>query len=545
MRMRLLFFLMYHLSSIATSLYSLRSWDVLNMSSSVKLSGMISGYYSDNNGREEIWMIYGTDRTPSPTVPSHIAYHLNPFTHVLTASVSTGTDDFYVNGQAFTFSTNTLYLTSRMQDNHYLSKFNMNTGESTPEFSAIPGSSYSPCLVICANSNLLYVIGNEGSNAEITQTFNVDDNVWTNSISAKLNDARSRHSCECINGVLWAFGGVMPPPFGSYNQLDSVEYYDTVSSSSWIQLIDTLSQPIFWTRSVVVENDIINIGGSDTSGIKRNVDVIHTNSRTITSGPPLNFVRYLHAAVYSPIVNRIFICGGSDNSPTSPVIYLWEMSNVLDPTLNPTSIPTTNPTYNPTINPTKNPTYIPTYYPSTNPTKTPTLNPTNIPTTNPTYNPTISTTQNHILAQSSTSVKEMEIQSTTQTTVDILSYKEPVDCAKCRMREGLHCMSGTQPYNDDDKAIWCEPCPSGTAGIDGVCNECDGLTEPNHNGDDCVDSDVGEYVGEIIGAVIGVIITVLFGVFVWCYKETIKRKLCPKSKTAHDSFVEMHKNNQS
>eukprot|EP01083_Nonionella_stella_P239947 839270_1 len=194
------------------------------------------------------------------------------------------------------------------------------------------------------------------------------------------------------------------------------------------------------------------------------------------------------------------------------------------PSNSPSKIPSETPSHFPSINPSQAPSNSPSKIPSETPSQFPTINPSQAPSDSPSINPS----QMHPLFPTTNPSNVQTMNPTINKSNYTLSMEQPCDCPGCRVKEGLYCLSGTQPYNGNEDDVWCEPCPSNTAGTNGVCNECKGLKEPNHNKDDCVESDLGGYIAEIIATVIGLIVTFVVTVLVFCYRHTIGKKLCPQ-----------------
>eukprot|EP01084_Bolivina_argentea_P300958 519064_1 len=368
------------LASVVNSINDLNSWSNMNMS--VDLSGHIAGY---DNVDDSFWLIGGT----IDGSPNYKTYKFYPATLELIASTIIN-GYYYANAQTYITYGRSIYFVSETA-RQYVTKFNMDPPEITANFATKPNVQ-DPCATICS-SNIMYIIGGVGTAANFTQTLNLDTLQWNiPGITAQLNWGRSSPVCECVNDALWVIGGdryYVPSPI---SVTTSIEYYHTQSSSKWIEIVDTLGQRRSMSKSVVVGIDIFVVGGWGP-GVKPSVDIVHTATKTVSSGISININRYQHALLYSATVNKIFVSGGSNGAS---YLFDWEVSNELtptneptiDPTLEPTNIPT-HITSGPTSHPSKSPSKYPTKYPSETPTSSPSKYPSKYPTGNPSKFPSI------------------------------------------------------------------------------------------------------------------------------------------------------------
>eukprot|EP01083_Nonionella_stella_P067544 178719_1 len=418
---------------------NLETWHILNMST-VPLWELISGY---DNETDKIWLIYGfIPPLETPWVYSRIAYHMDPMTLSLTASTQL-TFDARVDGQSYVTYGPLIYFLNAVQEAQHVWTFNMRTEQTTQIATRSPFSK-DPCVTICPNSNILHIIGGFGNGVTTdgyTQRLDLISTSWLSSLPSDLNKPRYGHSCECVDDTLWIFGGIHVYD----DPTDSVENY-ALSGSSWVELVDTLSIPVVWTRSTVIAHLIFCIGGSG-------VDIIDTATKQTTAGPPMYFGRANGAVLYVPTVQQIFLIGGYgwDN-------YGWEVSNVLTDT---TNHPTNDPTNHPSLDPTNNPSLAPTNNPTNDPSRYPTVAPTNNPTNDPTNDPTRYPTSAPL---ASSAIDKGWIQ-----------------------KESLNCPSGFTdvPQTNVHYNSYCKQCPSGTAGTFGQCEKCGTLEEPNHGRTEC------------------------------------------------------------
>eukprot|EP01083_Nonionella_stella_P067915 179964_1 len=92
-------------------------------------------------------------------------------------------------------------------------------------------------------------------------------------------------------------------------------------------------------------------------------------------------------------------------------------------------------------------------------------------------------------------------------------------CEGCELFDGVHCLSGYQPYGASN--VYCEPCPDGTAGESGICHPCKDGEEPTFDRISC-ERKPQETKQFLLGIASGIIVTVMGGLLLWY----IRTKCC-------------------
>eukprot|EP01083_Nonionella_stella_P300822 1028903_1 len=359
------------------------------------------------------------------------------------------------------------------------------------------------CLVK-DDMNNIYLIGGKYENQTLYtdfDIFNTTTYTWVDrSVIEQLPVPSYLSACVYHDHYIYVFGGhqgteVIPTELEPIS--DRIYRYD-IGQNNW-QLLTSVSlmHRMYDIKAIVgIDSNIYLPGGYiiDSLGFAYESNITHKFDPVGLTMTVIDDLLYKRAdSIVIAVDDQIHVMGGQQNVNDR---HIGETMIIEVPS----QAPSETPSHVPTINPSQ----APSDSPSTNPSQMhplfPTTNPSNVQTMNPTINKSNYT----------------------------LSMEQPCDCPGCRVKEGLYCLSGTQPYNGNEDDVWCEPCPSNTAGTNGVCNECKGLKEPNHNKDDCVESDLGGYIAEIIATVIGLIVTFVVTVLVFCYRHTIGKKLCPQ-----------------
>eukprot|EP01084_Bolivina_argentea_P216055 367018_1 len=188
------------------------------------------------------------------------------------------------------------------------------------------------------------------------------------SYGTSLMTRNAYHSCNVVGDTIYIIGG----DDGSQH-LDNVEYLElmTCCSGTWQQMSHTLSQHFFRHRSIVFEEKIYVIGGSNSND---QIDIIDTVLKTISS-PFTNKLIYAKQDVSAILINNIIYVFGGEPIGTTNIHYQYAaVGPTISPTINPTTAPTTH---------TNLPTTTPIRYPSISPI---------LPNNTPTLLPTLSTT---------------------------------------------------------------------------------------------------------------------------------------------------------
>eukprot|EP01084_Bolivina_argentea_P011012 20567_1 len=145
-----------------------------------------------------------------------------------------------------------------------------------------------------------------------------------------------------------------------------------------------------------------------------------------------------------------------------------------------------------------------------NPTHAPTSSPTRLPSDTPTADPTIHPTLQN--------------------------------CPNCILLKGQQCLGGYQTYKENEN--YCQPCPQGTAGANGMCSSCKDDQEPTfdriscelkslHSGPSLKERGTNVLWEVISGVLGGVCLAILVG---WCWKKKkcfskkIQQTICPRRR---------------
>eukprot|EP01084_Bolivina_argentea_P057661 105347_1 len=272
----------------------------------------------------------------------------------------------------YTQIANTLYIAH----NSNIHTYHMGTNIFISKWETIPNTPDSACLT--STDNILFVIA-----TNTVEILMLDTMQWLQNVPNTRVPGRRGHSCnfDPITSSLYAIGGQYYSN-GSI-PLSSVETFkfnvENINDQSWQILDDTLTDPVFYVRSIWVDKIIYIIGGynHDIGGIDK-VHIINPITQTISLLP-------------DRLPNRFSLNALAANKNVIFVFYnaeYWFM-NVI-----PTSSPTNSPSQMPTT-----PTYSPTNSPSTRPTYSPINSPSAMPTT-PTYSPTMHPTKVYIKTKS-------------------------------------------------------------------------------------------------------------------------------------------------
>eukprot|EP01084_Bolivina_argentea_P083411 151010_1 len=353
-------------------------------------SGSCIGYYSLT---DSIWILGG-----HPGATNKVEYNRGTNNFIEHTDFSRSLKCY---GQSSIQIDDTIYIFIDSGGSEYIATFNIASNTFIPEAiqKFYPNLRHFPCVTNIGTSYLL-VLGGRSQYVPYTNynDFSIYDltmNQWINN-GPPLTIPRNSFSCNVMNNMLYIIGGtICSSTADSCSELNSVEMINvsdinTINQQSWIILSDTLHSKKSSMRSVAYNDKIYVLGGITDSSQLSEVDLIDTNTNSITLDSNLIMAVDDTAAVVAG--NTIYAFGG--NTPTDT--DRWQYSYLTEnPTIYPSSNPTVNPTINPTVNPTILPSNNPTVYPTINPTLYPTVEPTVYPsnsptinTANPTHNPT-------------------------------------------------------------------------------------------------------------------------------------------------------------
>eukprot|EP01084_Bolivina_argentea_P174618 302458_1 len=212
----------------------------------------------------------------------------------------------------------------------------------------------------------------------------------------------------------------------------------------------------------------------------RNCWKIYWYWNEVSSGPPkiCCYNTWVTAGVYTGTGYDNDYASWAENAAIRDLKQLYPScfthSPTNDPTASPTWDPSSKPSHDPTVNPSKSPTVYPTSYPSNSP-----------------------------------------------------------SCQGCQLFDGTRCISGYRLYDINNK--YCEPCPTGYAGQNGLCYPCKDDQEPTFDRVSCeykpkddqeptwMEKIGWKIVTGVASAIGGVIVTCML----WCWKQ---KRCCFKEK---------------
>eukprot|EP01084_Bolivina_argentea_P025613 47628_1 len=216
--------------------------------------------------------------------------------------------------------------------------------------------------------------------------YSIINNVWLPMDDIpKLNRQRSEHACITHGNYHYVFGGTIASSPFTLNTVEKlfIADLDNINETNWITLNDKLSEHESNMRVAIHEDNIYRVGGFSSGFNSIKVDVLDTNTDSITIFNKLLFATHSSGVI---VVNHIlysFLGRGFVGSYDK-----WQFCVLCNESC-PTVSPTIQPTNEPTIQPTVSPTIQPTNEPTIQPTVSPTIQPTNEPTIQPTVSPTI------------------------------------------------------------------------------------------------------------------------------------------------------------
>eukprot|EP01083_Nonionella_stella_P020487 56800_1 len=356
------------------------------------------------------------------------------------------------------------------------------------------------------NTHLFYVGGTDANQIPMNSThiLDLDSKTWESHqmTSPPINNGVAWNYCSFAlsTNTLYTAGGYVSDTIHRINSIfkfDGFVWHNVTQKS----VASDAGSAVFSST----EDKIYLIGGWDpdisypTNTFYDIIDVLDVKSDSIIWTDHLS----RGVSCFSSLIirDKLFVFGGYTNfGNVSSFVQVCDLP--IYPTASPTNQPSTNPT---TF--TSDPSSMPTTSPSSNPSTDPsTIDPTGIPTTIPSsLNPT--------------------------------APIKPSECINCRLKADTTCFDGTHPYRNSEDSVWCEPCPGNTAGIDGICTECPSDTEPNHNKDDCVETQLKTIWTEIVIAIVVALVLSALGIVVSYFKKW----LCFTNKNT-ETKVEMSTN---
>ena len=135
----------------------------------------------------------------------------------------------------------------------------------------------------------------------------------------RMNQKRDGHAAVVCNGGIYVMGG--DNGGSDLNCMERIDANDflrssltttTTHESSWTALTCRLSTHRFGCCAVAVHNRyIVVMGGHNNDGYLSSVDIIDTNSHTVTAGPSMTVPRQFCASAV--IGHRIFVVGGQND----------------------------------------------------------------------------------------------------------------------------------------------------------------------------------------------------------------------------------------
>eukprot|EP01084_Bolivina_argentea_P020176 37537_1 len=345
---------------------SSREWEYFNISDAANITiyNNPSAYYD-----ESFWFIRD----------QHVReLQLNTMTWFSYPSISSGYKIIGSSGRNGAI----LYLDNYSTNN--ITLYNLETNVFTSYVASIPGYAgivKSYCLMYCEGQDILYVNGgaynviNNKNSVASTKVLNLTSSKWFASNTVPNMDIiRSRHTCQCINDVLYSIAGCRWETDSGSNIRNSIETINTTNimlslpvANSWSTIGNLHTRRFELTSTVMFNRYIVVIGGLQNEGtryISNKVDIIDTETNSITSAPDLLFPVSQAAVLFYN--SDLYVFGGKINQ--QPRIYAAFYQKFYDPTPAPTNDPTTasptnDPTPYPTLNPTASPTKCLDFYP--------------------------------------------------------------------------------------------------------------------------------------------------------------------------------------
>eukprot|EP01084_Bolivina_argentea_P083410 151006_1 len=318
-------------------------------------SGSCIGYYSLT---DSIWILGG-----HPGATNKVEYNRGTNNFIEHTDFSRSLKCY---GQSSIQIDDTIYIFIDSGGSEYIATFNIASNTFIPEAiqKFYPNLRHFPCVTNIGTSYLL-VLGGRSQYVPYTNynDFSIYDltmNQWINN-GPPLTIPRNSFSCNVMNNMLYIIGGtICSSTADSCSELNSVEMINvsdinTINQQSWIILSDTLHSKKSSMRSVAYNDKIYVLGGITDSSQLSEVDLIDTNTNSITLDSNLIMAVDDTAAVVAG--NTIYAFGG--NTPTDT--DRWQYSYLTE---NPTTYPSSNPTIDHIICPTAKPIGIPTPVPT-------------------------------------------------------------------------------------------------------------------------------------------------------------------------------------